>query len=73
MPTIESWYFLFSILVSDPTVADGWAVTRHTVTAETYTECHQKREGVILRYREKPILGGGVVITNCQLWRNDDE
>ena len=65
------WYFLFSILVSDPTVADGWAVTRHSVATETLDECRIKRDATIARYRENPILGGGVIITQCQRWKDD--
>lgn len=60
------WYFLFSLLVSDPTMADGWAIQRFDEAAPTLAECEQKRHATYRHYRENPIMGGGVVITGCQ-------
>ena len=60
------WYFLFSILLSDPTVADGWAVQRYDHAFPTPAECETKRHETYLHYRANPVMGGGVVITGCQ-------
>ena len=61
------WFFLMAVMSGPFTPNDGWQHverTRHTYA--TMAECETARHRIIIKYREHPIEGGGIVITGCQ-------
>ena len=63
---MTEWYFLFSILVMDPSQPDGFLTTRYSVSAPSLDACEAKKEEVYQKYRLNPIIGGALVVTGCQ-------
>ena len=63
---ITEWYFLFSILVMDPSQPDGFLTTRYSVSAPSLGACETKKEEVYRKYQRDPIMGGALVVTGCQ-------
>ena len=63
------YYFLWAVMFGafDPSSDSGWQhIARYEFADSSLAVCLAERDSIVRHYRDEPILGGGVVITNCQ-------